>query len=146
MNRVKFRVWDKTNNRMHPVSSIYFRDDGRALTIVVELAPKGQHYNGLVDGENGMLMQWTGLTDNNGDDIYEGDIVRVRKPNSYLVGDYIVAWHAHHCQFAWKRIIPLSTGEEWAMMGANRPYSLNQRDKEVIGNIYQTPHLVEQAK
>ena len=56
-NRFKFRVWDEVNNKF------YSQEVLNALPLNVFLASKH-------------IQQFTGLTDKNGKEVYEGDIIR----------------------------------------------------------------------
>ncbi len=60
---------------MLPVTDISFGDDGSALTVIFQTAPKGKYYRGLVHGENGILMQYIGLQDREGVGIFEGGLL-----------------------------------------------------------------------
>jgi uncharacterized phage protein (TIGR01671 family) len=108
MREIKFRWWDKTKN---------------AMCYGVE-----QYIVGcLIDYEP--LMQYTGLKDKNGREIYEGDIV------SYQTGysePYIT-------EVSWTDI----DNEGWNMGGfIVYPPWVDHGEVEVVGNIYENPELL----
>jgi hypothetical protein len=72
--------------------------------------------------ENFEFMQFTGLLDKNGKDIYEGDILLKYQPQTGLrMGISVVEWHNHSSRFA----------------GISYTF-----DMEVIGNIYENKELL----
>lgn len=130
MKTLKFRAWDKRTKQMRPVAEISFGDDGSALTILACLAPKDGPYwrteDVIVHSESGMLMQYTGLKDRNGVDIYEGDIVQWSTyPENPNVRAYrrVVQWSDTEARFK-----PDSMGDDPVV--------------EIIGNIYDNPDLL----
>lgn len=73
------------------------------------------------------LMQYTGLKDKNGTEIYEGDILHLfSKKTAPMANNGIdtIVEVKHICQFA---------GEDW----------YGSECAEVIGNIYENPELLE---
>lgn len=125
MKTIKYRVWDKINKVMRPVARISFGDDGSALTVIVEPAPKTKTYEYFVDRESGELMQFTGLKDKNGKEIYEGDIVR----------------HAMLPPYISKQ--PEKTfAVTWLDYGYT-PWLYDKNELEIIGNIYENKKLLK---
>ena len=79
------------------------------------------------------IMQYTGLKDKNGREIYEGDIIKVID----RVGEEFLA------------IIEFRDGCFVAWINEDTAYSIDvliDEDIEVIGNIYEDPELLEEAK
>lgn len=125
MRQIKFRAWDEINNLMH-------YDD------VPEDKIKTHDLVWSIGMMCGSLMQYTGLKDKNGKEIYEGDIVQL--PDD---------WEEYGWMACEKR-------EVFFLDGGFRlkPKPIKPRPHgrghwieeghylEVIGNIYQNPDLL----
>ncbi len=75
-------------------------------------------------------MQFTGLLDKNGKEIYEGDIL---KDN---IDGYVVVREMTGGHFTWKSTL--------SGIGGIFPFDYNQKNNcEVIGNIYENPELIK---
>ena len=115
MREIKFRCWDKEFKRMK----------------VTGMGIKG----GILDGENVEIMQFTGLRDRDGREIYEGDIIEDHN------GIGVIEFDKWACfSVVYKSPIDLIGRAKWF-----HDYSLTgERESiEVIGNIYETPELLE---
>jgi len=95
----------------------------------------------MVDPET--VGQFTGLTDKNGKEIYEGDILRAYKPNSYLRADknFVVRWHEDEAAFKYydREGEPVYKFQE-------KLYNIGNNKSgawcEIIGNIHDNPNLL----
>lgn len=112
---IKFRTWDKDHSNMLPVTTIQ------------RIAEWGGILNDLI------FMQYTGLKDKNGTEIYEGDIL-ASTPNTYYEPREIV-WFEHEARFG----IRADEDEDHTMLNAY--YA--KTEYEVIGNIYENPELLK---
>jgi len=117
MREIKFRVWDKDNNYMNLDPS--FDYIGHQIYISMT------HYT---------VMQYTGLRDKNGKEIYEGDVLK----DTYDTLTRVV-WWPNGC---WA----LEDGECY-MDGWSYAFNLDAdvAGKIIVGNIYENPELVEKT-
>lgn len=133
MNRpIKFRSWNVVDKVMSPPFDM--RD--------IFNGPKGK---AVREFEDYIVSQFTGITDKNGKEIYEGDIVRTDEKyypikfvsytadiTNYHDGD----WDEWYCGFDLG--VP---NDECRVLH----YQLTD-EVEVIGNIYQNPELLKHGK
>ena len=123
MRKIKFRAWDKSQKYM-------------AYQGMPDLETLQSFIFHFGDKE---LMQFVGLKDCKGREIYEGDIVQYKSITNF--GDDV-----SHCKNTVKykdgSFYPLPIEEhcedEW--------YSEQKEDYEIIGNIYENPNILEREE
>lgn len=145
MNRkIKFRCWDKISKKMHYLDDAYYNINNGSIEFDFpqEFFHDSRQYES--NDNDFELMQFTGLHDKNGKEIYEGDIVQGERHweqnyNSemhYKKG--IVKYLDWDAKFA--AMYDEKLGVVCNYIGGP---SLISEDIEIIGNIYEHPHLLE---
>lgn len=124
MREIKFKAWDILKQRW----SNYKINDGTVYFMDKNTGVWYGSYNKRYKDFN--LMQYTGLKDEYGDEIYEGDIVKLRANHGIGVVKYYDEWGAF--------IVEYIKPKKLAVLGMN----YYEEDIEVIGNIYENPELL----
>lgn len=129
MREIKFRAWDKENKKMMKVSSLSLENK--------EIAVRENGTYHFFRMKNLELMQYTGLKDKNGKEIYEGDIVLIKL-------DETSTWH--------KTVVGFKKGAFIADLIDKEDYvyifhhGFTGDDFEIIGNVYENKNLLEENK
>jgi len=123
---IKFRAWDKKNNEWANLNQL--SDWGSCeLSAVIGMGNEQYPYQTFraESDDKYELMQYTGLHDKNGKEIYEGDIVR------YMSVDGVIS----------KAVVYEPEIASFVIKFGNNNHYIGKFMK-IIGNIYETPELL----
>jgi len=104
---IKFRDWNPEAKEMQ-----YFNLDG---------------YDREVHDAYGNIMQFTGLLDKNGKEIFESDVIKIIMKDCVLLDE--VYWSESDAMFCLKKL-------------SRNMLTLQTHNVEIVGNIYQNPELL----
>ena len=132
MRPIKFRAWDKVNGYMvYEGWAVKFKPEREKVSGIMlepDQTPNCERiYGEWNDSDSIILMQFTGLHDKNGKEIWEGDVVR------HGGGDICtVYWEQEGCCFRLK-----------SDKAVRRWYISFPNTCEVLGNIYENQDLIK---
>ena len=124
MREIKIRAWYKPYKQMCQVESLRFDENGVYTAVLIE---ESFHDRRIVEADEIVIEQYTGLKDMNGTDIYEGDILidDTGEPIEYWVVKFADGGFVGECAGVAESLFELT-------------------NLEVIGNIHENPELVEE--
>lgn len=135
---IKFRAWNKKDKVMVDVAAMNFGPSG--LWSLIEDADDAE----LQLEDNYELMQYTGLKDKNGREIYEGDIVSFgsvwnNSDNEDIDEEFHIGVVEYDPNYAVYNVNCEESGERHFMFMD----VVNYDGFGVIGNIFENPELLE---
>lgn len=124
----KLRVWDTVKKAMHDVQAIVYTEE-RVYPIYSKLIRK------YIPFGEAILMQYTGLKDKNGVEIFEGDVVE------YIDGEFSFIGKVIKSQLG-----TYVTGSDNHSFEDFTDETTMVSDISVLGNIYENPNLLESVE
>lgn len=137
---IKFRVWDK-------LKKIFLPDDVYSIINRTSFNAFGQMITDWEDYKEGEyfydnaqeLVLFTGLKDKNGVEIYEGDILRYPNPKCFGVVEFGLYEGGEMDDY-------ISGNGFYLKREDSKPSNFGKKESsihlEIIGNIYEHPHLL----
>ena len=124
MREIKVRAWYKPYKQMCQVESLRFDGNGVYRAVLIE---ESFYDRRIVEADEVVIEQYTGLKDKNGTEIYEGDILidDTGEPVEYWVVKFADGGFVGECAGVAESLFELT-------------------NLEVVGNIHENPELVEE--
>lgn len=131
MKELKFRIYSHDMERMYTVVGILKK------SVIVKFSEFFEDEVSLEDKNYSPIMQYVGIKDKDGKEIYEGDIVEVSVPNTWKVTGKNNVSVVEFSKRALAYGVRLEYTDEYSNPKKNsRFFPLNSKCK-VIGNIYE---------
>lgn len=147
---IKYRAYQPNHKNMLEVDEIGFKS-GKLVSVTVRYpegcAPRVIKYTDEYqtnfplhneDGEmNLILMQYTGLLDKDGKEVYEGDVIQYYQPYAQRTDVHFVKWDDYLACFGL-----FEHGNEWC----KESDWIKIESLLIIGNIHDNPELLNKEK
>lgn len=130
MREIKFRAYVKDKNKIYDVKDIDF------VYGFVRFEEEGKPTDTMRMFDQVELMQYTGLEDMNGKEIYEGDIVKI---DNDTISEVVFDEGA----FCWCEYSDGYTDGRFPHSFNDNEYYCFCEEIEVIGNVYDNPELLK---
>ena len=136
MREIKFRFWNRIGKSFKYSWRYNITHDGKLLSY----DPEMMDYDEEIEFEKTIIapQQYTGLKDKNGKEIYEGDILlSVNETKVEFL--YLIEFQqgTFRNPYLYRRIKDSKVSEV-----VGRAYNIDLSDKEIIGNIFENPDLL----
>ena len=137
MREIKFRAWDKNDKRIFidPQMIDFYNKKIGYMQYQTEYMPDTSYSIpvGFEEFEYSELMEWTGLYDKNGEDIYEGDIIFESFGEKYYKvifenGSFKAEFNGDFDEYSFDLIDVVAQG------------------CEIVGNIYENSELIKEVR
>lgn len=133
MREIFFRAWNKYHQKMYPVYMLNFESD--------LVYCKGDDYSGHTFGKiDCEIMQFTGLTDNFGNKIFEGDIICLSNDDYHETTYHEVVYAADKIDYYPAFIL---RGFESESNSFSHAFCSDEYTVAVAGNIHQNHELLK---
>lgn len=141
MRELKVRAWHKPYKQMCQVESLRF-DGNRVYTAVLIEEPF--YDRKLVEADEIVIEQFTGLKDRNGTDIYEGDIIQFEFWNEKYYRQ--IAYNSAIASYEAITVASPTSKKlrQKAKYSFSELYKISSKGFKVVGNIHENPELVEE--
>jgi len=134
MRELKFRAWLEQDRLMCPVISIYCNGN-----VDVSIQDSGPFIKWPSQVK---VMQWTGLLDKNGKEIYEGDVCAFVDTDGFR-HQWPITWNSENATFWYGHLPVWSVFESgyYQPVDGRQPYP--GEGFEIIGNVYENKELLK---
>lgn len=133
MREIKFRAWLKEEKRLVPWEKLWVEMENGYCGVAEFDDQASEHGEYSETTSDFFLMQYTGLKDRNGKEIYEGDILKghywVNGESNRIIG---------YVEFGYGSFVLYGVRKYKGLI------KMPDSSFEIIGNIYEHPYLLEE--